>query len=79
MMVARLTKRQIRYAVISRKSGRSTSVIASELKVTPRRIQQLYSEFCSTGLVHVPLRPARHRLPATQNHTAALWILQSPK
>ena len=67
-VATRLTERQIVCAVNSRKSGKSASAISSELNVTPRRIQQLYSEFCSTGSVHVPLRPGRRKSTLTQDH-----------
>ena len=72
MMVTRLTQRQTRYAVNSRRGGKSASTIARELKVTPRRIQQLYSEFCRTGRIHMPLRPGRYKSPPASDPNACL-------
>ena len=77
-MVTRLTQRQTRYAVNSRRGGKSASTIARELKVTPRRIQQLYSEFCRTGRIHMPLRPGRYKSPPASDHTRQL-VLQMHK
>ena len=78
MMVTRLTQRQTRYAVNSRRGGKSASTIARELKVIPRRIQQLYSEFCRTGRIHMPLRPGRYKSPPASDHTRQL-VLQMHK
>ena len=58
-MVTKLTQAQIEYAIKQRKNGKSAHAIASELKVSKRRIEQLYAEFCKTGTEHVLLKPGR--------------------
>lgn len=68
-MVTRLTERQIRYAMGQRKNGRSASAIALGLKVGTRRIEQLWAEFCRTGVAHTPLRPGRKPSIPTRDET----------
>ena len=68
-MVARLTEHQIRYAVKQRSGNKSASAIALELGVSKRRIEQLYAEFCRTGLAHVPLKPGRKMRQPTPKET----------
>ena len=61
-----ISERHFRYAVSQCQKGRSTADTAAELKVTRRRVQQLWAEFCSTGRHHVQDRPGRRPSPPTQ-------------
>ena len=54
-----LTKKQIKYAIAQCQKKKSTADIAAELKVSRRRIQQLWAEFCKTGKHHTQRRPGR--------------------
>ena len=58
-MVECLTTESIRYAMNQLEKGKMVSVVAAELKVTPRYIRRLRAEFRETGSVHVPRLPGR--------------------
>ena len=61
-MAERLTEKSIRYAMNQLEKGKKVSVVAAELKVTPRHIRMLRAEFKETGSVHVPCLPGRPTL-----------------
>lgn len=71
-MKARLTEKQIRYAVSQCQKARSTADIASELGVTRRRIQQLWAEFRRTGTRHAQRDPGRRQVLPTPEETRAV-------
>ena len=58
-MAKRLTAKAIRYAIGQLKKGKSPSVVASEIGVTPRHVRRLWTEFRVTGSPHVPKTPGR--------------------
>ena len=58
-MAKRLTAKAIRYAMGQLKKGTSSSVVASEIGVTPRHVRRLWAEFRATGFPHVPKTPGR--------------------
>ncbi len=58
-MAKRLTAKAIRYAMGRLKKGASSSVVASEIGVTPRHVRRLWAEFRVTGSPHVPKTPGR--------------------
>ncbi len=58
-MAKRLTAKAIRYAMRQLKKGTSSSVVASEIGVTPRHVRRLWVEFRVTGSPHVPKTPGR--------------------
>ena len=58
-MAKRLTAKAIRYAMGHLKKGASSSVVASEIGVTPRHVRRLWAEFRATGSPHVPKTPGR--------------------
>ena len=58
-MAKRLTAKSIRYAINQLEKGRSSSVVAAELGVTPRHIRRLHAEFRKTEHAHVPRPPGR--------------------
>ena len=59
-MVRRLTSSEISYAIKQcYNKGRSTSVVAEELRITQRHVQRLVARFKRTGTVHVPTRLGR--------------------
>ena len=61
-MAERLTTESIQYAMNQLENGKKVSVVAAELKVTPRHIRRLRAEFKETGSVHVPRLPGRPAL-----------------
>ena len=61
-MKKRLTAKPIRSAMNQLEKGKKVSVVAAELKVTPRHIRRLRAEFRETGSVHVPCLPGRPTL-----------------
>ncbi len=71
-MKIKLTERQIRYAISRCQKGRPTADIAAELKVTQRRIQQLWAEFRRTGVHHVQRSPGRRQVLPTPGETRAV-------
>ena len=58
-MGIRLEKKQIDYVIRECKKGRKTSHIAEEMKVSQRRVQQLWREFRDTGKPHIPQSSGR--------------------
>ena len=72
-MRIRLEKKQIDYVIRECKKGRKTSHIAEEMKVSQRRVQQLWREFRDTGKPHVPQSPGRGTvLPSKEQVDAVL-------
>ena len=64
-MATRLTQRAIRYAITQCQKGEKTSVVAKQVGVSQRRIQQLHAEFLRTGTAHALQKPGRRPVPAT--------------
>ena len=56
-----LTERSIRYIIRELKKDRVTKVLAEEMNVSQRRIQQLCAEYQKTGRVHAQGRAGRPR------------------
>ena len=56
-----LTERSIRYIIRELKKGRGTKVLAEEMNVSQRRIQQLWAEYQRTGKVHTQGHAGRPR------------------
>lgn len=66
-MKVKLAEKQIRHVIKQYQKRRSTADIAVELKVTPRCIQQLCTEFRKTGMPHTQRNPRRKRImPASE-------------
>ena len=60
---------EIRYIVRQHKKRKPTSTIASEMKISQRRVQQLLAEFRATGAIPVLQRPGRPRIKLNQDRT----------
>ena len=58
-MISRLTQKTIQYVITQCKKDEKTSIVAQQMRVSQRRIQQLYSEFRRTGTVPVLQKPGR--------------------
>ena len=56
-----LTERSIRYIIRELKKDRGTRVLAEEMNVSQRRIQQLWAEYQRTGKAHTQGRAGRPR------------------
>ena len=56
-----LTERSIRYIIRELKKCRGTKLLAEEMNVSQRRIQQLWAEYQRTGKVHTQGRAGRPR------------------
>ncbi len=54
-----LTDKSIRYIIRQLENGRSTMVVAKEMKVSQRHIQRLWAEYLKTGTVHIQGRAGR--------------------
>ncbi len=61
-----LEKKQIDYIIRECRKGRRTSHVAEEMKVSQRRVQQLWSGFRDTGNVHILQSPGRMRVIPTK-------------
>jgi putative transposase len=60
-----LTKRGIQELVSKKKHGFSTGYVAQKLKVSPRRVQQLFKEYLRTGSMPVLKQERRPKKPLT--------------
>jgi hypothetical protein len=59
-----LSEDQIKWIVNAKLKGKLTNrEIASVQGVSTRRVQQLYSEYKSTGVIHVQKKAGRHKRP----------------
>ena len=67
-----LSSREIEYIIRECKKGSPTSKIAAEMKVSQRRIQQLYAEFRNTGNIHVPQSPGRWKTHPSEEQVEAV-------
>ena len=54
-----LTARSIRYIIRQLKKGRSTKVMAEEMKVSQRHVQRLWAEYLKTGTAHIQGKAGR--------------------
>lgn len=54
-----LTDKSIRYIIRQLENGRSTMVVAKEMKVSQRHIQRLWAEYLKTGTAHTQGRAGR--------------------
>ncbi len=61
----KLNEKQIAYIIRERKKGTSSSIIASRMKVTPRRVYQIYERYVKTGSAPKQLKVGRPKREPT--------------
>ena len=71
-MRTRLEQKQIDYIIRERKKGRKASHIAEEMKISQRRVQQLWAEFRDVGKVHILQKPGRTEVHPTKEQIQAV-------
>ena len=71
-MRTRLEKKQIEYIVRQCKKGRRTSSIAEEMKISQRRVQQIWAMYRATGKLPTLKRPGRPEIRPTKEQIDAV-------
>jgi len=69
---ARLEKRQIDHIIRECRKGRRTSYVAEEMRISQRRVQQIWAAYRATGRPPEPQRPGRPGIRPTGEQTAAV-------
>ncbi len=68
-MRVNLTQKQIDYIIRQCRKGSSTSHIATEMKISQRRVQQLWAMYRATGKIPTLQMPGRPKIPPTEEQT----------
>ena len=64
-----LSEDQIKWIVNAKLEGKLTNrEIASVQGISTRRVQQLYREYKSTGVIHVQKKIGRHKRPVLESN-----------
>ena len=69
---ARLDKKQIEYIIRQCKKGRRTSSIAEEIKISQRRVQQIWAMYRATGKLPTLKGPGRPEIRPTKEQIDAV-------
>ena len=67
-----LTQKQIYYNIRQCKKGSSTSHIVAEMKISQRRVQQLWAMYRATGNIPTLQMPGRPKIPPTEEQINAV-------